>query len=75
MFRVHPSTIRLWITRGWLAGVRVGERQWRVRRSEVERSFRAGDVELIHEWQRADPYVPPTFRPGARVFDPTEARS
>jgi excisionase family DNA binding protein len=66
---VHPSTVRLWVSSRRLAGVRAGPRKWRVRRSELSRMLRAGDVslEVLSPLVR-DPYSPPTLRPGERVI-------
>jgi excisionase family DNA binding protein len=66
---VHPSTVRLWVSSRRLAGVRAGARKWRVRRSELQRMLRAGDVSLeaLSPLVR-DPYSPPTLRPGERVI-------
>jgi excisionase family DNA binding protein len=67
--RVHPSTVRLWVSSGRLAAVRAGARKWRVRRSEVQRMLRAGDVSLeVLAPLLRDPYLPPTLRPGERVI-------
>ena len=35
--KIHPATVRIWIKTGRLRAVRVG-REWRVRRSEVDRT-------------------------------------
>ena len=36
--KIHPATVRIWIKAGRLRAVRVG-REWRVRRSEVDRTL------------------------------------
>ena len=36
--KIHPATVRVWINDGRLRAVRVG-REWRVRRSEVDRAL------------------------------------
>ncbi len=36
--KIHPATVRAWINGGRLRAVRVG-REWRVRRSEVDRAL------------------------------------
>jgi excisionase family DNA binding protein len=36
--KIHPATVRIWIKNGRLRAVRVG-REWRVRRSEVDRAL------------------------------------
>jgi excisionase family DNA binding protein len=36
--KIHPATVRIWIKNGRLRAVRVG-REWRVRRSEVNRAL------------------------------------
>lgn len=36
--KIHPATVRIWIKTGRLRAVRVG-REWRVRRSEVDRTL------------------------------------
>ena len=36
--KIHPATVRIWIKDGRLRAVRVG-REWRVRRSEVDRAL------------------------------------
>lgn len=77
--RVHPSTVRLWVTNGRLAAVRAGGRKWRVRRSEVDRML-ASDVSPGYAQQApppgstagiVDPYAPPIKRPGESVIDTT----
>ncbi len=67
--RVHPSTVRLWVSSGRLAAVRAGARKWRVRSSELQRMLRARDVslEVLAPLVR-DPYSPPTLRRGERVI-------
>jgi excisionase family DNA binding protein len=35
--RVNPATVRLWVSRGQLKGLRAGQRKWVVRRSELDR--------------------------------------
>lgn len=39
---IHPSTVRLWLGEGRLAGVRVGGRKWRIRRSALDLMLGAG---------------------------------
>jgi excisionase family DNA binding protein len=36
--KLHPATVRIWIKNGRLRAVRVG-REWRVRRSDVDRAL------------------------------------
>src|SRR5579864_4056028 len=36
--KIHPATVRIWIKAGRLRAVRVG-REWRVRRSELDRTL------------------------------------
>jgi hypothetical protein len=55
--------------------MRVGERQWRIRRSDLARVLRSGSVDVEHRIAHADPYEPPTLRPGSRVFDPKRTRA
>jgi len=38
--KIHPATVRAWVKSGRLAAVRVGK-EWRVRRSEVDRALLA----------------------------------
>jgi excisionase family DNA binding protein len=38
--KLHPATVRIWINTGRLRAVRVG-REWRVRRSDVDRALMA----------------------------------
>lgn len=77
--RVHPSTVRLWVSNGRLAAVRAGGRKWRVRRSEVDRML-SSDVSpgYVHQAPPSasaapvvDPYTPLTKRPGEWVIDTT----
>jgi len=50
--KIHPATVRAWIKGGRLRAVRVG-REWRVRRSEVDRAL-ASDASPAYVQQEAD---------------------
>lgn len=68
--RVNPSTVRLWVSQGRLAGTRAGARKWLVRRSELERMLASkGSGEPRPADPGAGPVRPPM--PGDRlIFDP-----
>lgn len=51
--KLHPATVRVWISSGRLAAVRAG-RAWRVRRSEVDRALLA-DASPAYVHQEASP--------------------
>ena len=34
--RVHEDTVRRWLRTGELEGIKIGKRQWRVKRRELE---------------------------------------
>ena len=50
--KIHPATVRVWIKDGRLRAVRVG-REWRVRRSEVDRALMS-DASPAYVEQEAD---------------------
>jgi|SRR5271163_2510947 len=55
--RVHPATVRLWISRGQLKAMRAGQRKLLVRRSELDRMLASTDP------SRAKPRMPQPLRP------------
>lgn len=51
--KIHPATVRAWINSGRLRAVRVG-REWRVRRSEVDRALMT-DASPAYAAQESEP--------------------
>jgi excisionase family DNA binding protein len=48
--RVHEDTVRRWLRTGELQGIKIGKRQWRVKREELEAylSGQRRDANLSH---------------------------
>jgi excisionase family DNA binding protein len=55
--RIHPATVRVWIRGGRLRAVRAG-REWRVRRSDVDRALML-DASPAYSQDEADSSPPP----------------
>jgi excisionase family DNA binding protein len=53
LLKVNPQTVRNWIDRGELPGVRVGRRRVRVRRSDLDEYLAAGTPEPANANQMA----------------------
>lgn len=55
--KIHPATVRSWINDGRLRAVRVG-REWRVRRSEVNRALMSDASPAYAELEAESPREP-----------------
>jgi len=66
---IHPSTVRLWLSQGRLAGVRVGGRKWRIRRSALDLMLLGDEVAASAAEPVASPAAtPPPARQAERAI-------
>lgn len=43
MFRVSPATVRRWVHDGWIRGIRIGPREFRFEREDVDAFRQRGE--------------------------------
>jgi excisionase family DNA binding protein len=73
---MHPSTVRKWANEGALRGVRMGERQWRFRRSavrEFERRHEASGQKTGSAVSSGEGSANPAFTTEADLVDLDES--